>query len=71
MGPKEPFSHKSKYQTLSITLEKNKTETNQRGTAMKDVKTIWPRGIPTVGQKAELTRQVLVRDIEMFHGYIR
>ena len=38
---------------------------------MKDVKTIWPRGIPTVGQKAELTRQVLVRDIEMFHGYIR
>lgn len=26
----------------------------------------WPRGVPKIGQKAELTRQVSTRDIEMF-----
>ena len=28
--------------------------------------TVWPSGIPHVGQKAEMTRQVQERDIEMF-----
>ena len=27
---------------------------------------VWPRGIPEVGQKAELTREVTKQDIEMF-----
>ncbi len=27
---------------------------------------IWPRGAPTVGQRAERTREVLQRDIELF-----
>jgi acyl dehydratase len=33
---------------------------------MTDNNTIWPRGAPAVGQKAELTREVLKQDIEMF-----
>ncbi|MGA8019172.1 MAG: MaoC family dehydratase [Desulfobacterales bacterium] len=33
---------------------------------MTDKNTIWPRGAPAVGQKAELTRKVLKQDIEMF-----
>ena len=33
---------------------------------MTDKNTIWPRGAPAVGQKAELTREVLKQDIEMF-----
>ena len=27
---------------------------------------IWPKGVPEIGQKAELTREVLTQDIEMF-----
>jgi acyl dehydratase len=33
---------------------------------MTDEHNIWPRGAPEVGQKAELTREVLKKDIEMF-----
>jgi acyl dehydratase len=33
---------------------------------MTDERNIWPRGTPEVGQKAELTREVLSQDIEMF-----
>ena len=33
---------------------------------MADEQNVWPAGKPAVGQKAELTRQVLQRDIEMF-----
>jgi acyl dehydratase len=37
-----------------------------KGKNMADEQNVWPSGKPTVGQKAELTRQVLKRDIEMF-----
>jgi acyl dehydratase len=33
---------------------------------MSSEKNVWPAGKPAVGQKAELTRQVLQSDIEMF-----
>jgi acyl dehydratase len=33
---------------------------------MTDKNTIWPRDAPAVGQKAELTREVLKQDTEMF-----
>ena len=33
---------------------------------MTDERNVWPSGKPIVGQKAELTRQVQQRDIEMF-----
>jgi acyl dehydratase len=33
---------------------------------MTDEHSVWPRGAPEVGQKAELTREVLKKDIEMF-----
>ena len=33
---------------------------------MTDKNNIWPRGAPEVGQRAELTREVLSQDIEMF-----
>ncbi|MCZ6619409.1 MAG: MaoC family dehydratase [Gammaproteobacteria bacterium] len=33
---------------------------------MTDDSTVWPSGAPKVGQKAEMTREVLERDIEMF-----
>ena len=33
---------------------------------MTDDSTVWPSGAPQVGQKAEMTRQVQERDIEMF-----
>lgn len=36
------------------------------GPHLTDKNTIWPRGAPAVGQKAELTREVLKQDIEMF-----
>ena len=33
---------------------------------MTEEQNIWPHGSPVVGQKAELTREVLQQDIEMF-----
>ena len=33
---------------------------------MKDDQSVWPAGAPEVGQKAEMTREVLAQDIEMF-----
>ena len=33
---------------------------------MTDEHNVWPAGTPEVGQKAELTREVLKQDIEMF-----
>jgi acyl dehydratase len=33
---------------------------------MTETHDIWPAGVPEVGQKAELTREVLKKDIEMF-----
>ena len=33
---------------------------------MTDEHNVWPAGMPEVGQKAELTREVLKQDIEMF-----
>src|SRR6476469_3717112 len=33
---------------------------------MSDVSSIWPKGAPKVGQRAERTREVTSRDIELF-----
>jgi acyl dehydratase len=33
---------------------------------MSDEQNVWPAGMPKVGQRAELTREVSARDIEMF-----
>ena len=33
---------------------------------MKTASEVWPRGIPTVGQKAQRSRMVMARDIELF-----
>ena len=33
---------------------------------MKTVSEVWPHGIPTVGQKAQRSRTVTARDIELF-----
>jgi acyl dehydratase len=33
---------------------------------MTDEKTIWPNGLPVVGQQASRTRTILESDIEMF-----
>ncbi len=33
---------------------------------MPDVSEVWPGGVPAVGQKAALTREVSARDIELF-----
>ena len=33
---------------------------------MTDDRCVWPAGTPKVGQKAELTREVAIQDIEMF-----
>jgi acyl dehydratase len=33
---------------------------------MSDDQNVWPAGMPEVGQRAELTREVSAQDIEMF-----
>ena len=33
---------------------------------MSDEQNVWPAGMPEVGQRAELTREVSAQDIEMF-----
>jgi acyl dehydratase len=38
----------------------------QKGEPVNDEENVWPRGAPEVGQRAERTREVSTRDIELF-----
>jgi acyl dehydratase len=41
---------------------------NRKDNGMKTESEVWPNGIPTLGQKAQRSRVVTARDIELFTG---